>query len=83
MIRICDSSVVEPLCLGFEKSSVTGAYPSAWKKANVVPIHKKDGRQNTTDYRPISLLPTFGNIFEKVMFDKINQHLSVNEFLTH
>ena len=80
MIRICDSSIVDPLCLIFEKSLVTGAYTSACK---IVHIHKKDSRQNKTIYRPMSLLPTFGKIFEKVMFDEIYQHFSVNGFLAH
>ena len=83
MIKICDASIVEPLCLVFEKSLVTGAYPSAWKKANIVPIHKKGSRQNKINCRLISLLPTFGKIFEKVMFDEIYQHLSMNGFLAH
>ena len=83
MIRIYDCSIVEPLCLIVEKSLVTGAHPSAWKKAKIVPIHKKDSRQNKTDNRPISPLPTFGKIFEKVMFDKIYQRFSENGFLAH
>ena len=46
MIKICDASIVEPLCLIFEKSLETGMYPSVWKKANIIPVHKKDSRQN-------------------------------------
>ena len=46
MVKICDASIVEPLCLIVEKSLDTGTYPSAWKKANTVPIHKKGSRQN-------------------------------------
>ena len=65
MIKICDDSIVEPLCLIFEKSLETGTFPSVWKKANISPVHKKDSRQNRMNYRPISLLPTFGKIFEK------------------
>ena len=41
MIKLCDSSIVEPLCLIFEKCIETGKYPSIWKKANIVPVHKK------------------------------------------
>ena len=28
-----------------------------WKRANVVPVHKKDDKQILQNYRPISLLP--------------------------
>ena len=47
IIMICDASI-EPLCLVFEKSVDTGTYPSAWKKVNIVPIHKKGSKQNKT-----------------------------------
>ena len=65
MIKICDASIVEPLCLIFAKSLETGTYPSVWKKANIIPVNKEDGGQNKMNYRPISLLPIFGKIFEK------------------
>ena len=63
MIKICDCSIVEPLCLIFEKCLDTGKYPSIWKKANIVPVHKKGSRQSKKNYRPISLLPIFGKNF--------------------
>ena len=46
MIKICDSLIVEPLCLIFEKCLATGVYPSIWKKANIIPVHKKKNRQH-------------------------------------
>ena len=81
MIKICDDSIVEPLCLIFEKSLETRTFPSVWKKANIIPVHKKDSRQNKMNYRPISLLPTFGKIFEKVIFDEIYKYLCENRLL--
>ncbi len=82
MIKICDSSIVEPLCLIFEKCLETGIYPSVWKKANIIPVHKKESRQNKKNYRPISLLPIFGKVFEKILFDGIYGHLNENGLIT-
>ena len=82
MIKICNASIVEPLCLIFEKCLETGIYPSIWKKANIVPIHKKESRQSKINYRPISLLPIFGKIFEKLLFDTLYCHLCDNNLLT-
>ena len=65
----------------FEKSLETGTFPSVWKKANIIPVHKKDSRQNKMNYRPISLHPTFGKIFEKVIFDEIYKYLCENRLL--
>ena len=82
MIKICDVSVVEPLCQIFEKCLKVGIYPSIWKKANIIPIHKKGSRQCKNNYRPISLLPIFGKLFEKLIFDVIYEHLCNNDLLT-
>ena len=82
MIKICEDAIVEPLCMIFERCIETGIYPSSWKKANVVPIHKKGSRQCKNNYRPISLLPFFSKIFEKLLFDAIYSHLSENKLLT-
>ena len=41
-------------------------FPKAWKIANVVAIHKVGSpANNPTSYRPISLLPAIGKLFEK------------------
>ena len=82
MIKICDTSIVEPLCLIFEECLKTGAYPSLWKKAKVFPIHKTDSRSCKASYRPISLPPVFGKLFEKIIFDSIYGHLRKNSLLT-
>ena len=78
----CDTSIVEPLCLIFEKCLETGVYPSIWKIANVIPVHKKNSRQNKENYRPISLLPIFGKIFEKLIFDSMYEHFYNHGFIT-
>ena len=82
MIKLCDSAIIEPLCSIFERCIATGIYPPAWKKANVVPIHKKGSRQCKNNYRPISLLPIFSKLFEKQLFDVIYDHLCANQLLT-
>ena len=43
------------------------------KSCIVVPVHKK--HEKNLKYRPISLLPIFGKILEKLMYDSICSHL--------
>ena len=45
VVKICDSSIVRPLCLIYETCMRTGLFPDNWKKANVLPIHRKESRQ--------------------------------------
>ena len=81
MIKICDQSVVEPLCCIFERCLETGVYPTKWKKTNVIPVHRKRCKQNKCNYRPISRILIFGKIFEKLLFDVIYDHLSKHELI--
>ena len=39
--------------------------------ANVVPVHKGDGKQNFKNYRPVSLLPIFGKAFERLIYNEM------------
>ena len=45
----------------------TGVFPIHWKKANVVPINKKESKQLAKNYRPVSLLPISGKVFERLI----------------
>ena len=45
-------------------------------------MHKKDCKQNKKNYRPISLLPIFGKLFEKLLFDAIYEHLCINGLIS-
>ena len=48
----------------------SGIYPCEWKKANV-PIHKKGDKQTLKNYRPVSLLPICGKIFERLIYNEM------------
>ena len=43
---------------------------------------KKGNRQRKMSDRPISLLPTCGKIFKKIIFDGIYQHLFENDLIS-
>ena len=44
-------------------------FPTGMKCADVTPIHKKDDKTDTTNYRPISILPNLSNIYERLMYN--------------
>ena len=75
MIKICDKSLLKPLIILFENSTKSSCYPDIWKRSNIIPVHKKNDKQLVNNYRPISLLPIFGKIFEKIIFNKIYNFL--------
>ena len=79
MLKLCALECSKPLKILSDKCLQSGQYPAIWKKANVVPIRKKGNRQLKTNYRPTSLLPICGEIFEKIIFDEIYKNLSEND----
>ena len=44
MIKLCGKSITYSLKLKFEASLQEGTFPSCWKKANVVLVHKKEDK---------------------------------------
>ena len=57
-------------------------FPSEWKKANVVSVHKKSDMQSLKHYRPISLLPIFGKILERIIYNNIFEYLTTNKLIS-
>jgi hypothetical protein len=62
---LCGNQISKPLAFIFNKSITMGVFPERQKYAVVIPLHKKGDVSNMANYRPISLLPVFLNVFEK------------------
>ena len=66
----------------FKQSVKTGKFPDKWKIATVVPIFKGGNKEDVSNYRPVSLLPVTGKIFEKILHYQIVNFLDNNDFLS-
>ena len=82
MIKLCGDEICAPLLIIFNNILKTGVYPSQWKLANVTPVHKKKDKQTVSNYRPISLLPIFDKIFERIIFKNLYNFLIENDLIT-
>ena len=82
MIKICIKSLCKPLEMIFKSCIIKGEYPSEWKKANVVPVHKKGDKQSLKNYRLISLLPIFEKIFERIIYNNLFEYLITNKLIS-
>ena len=82
MLKLCGEAICRPLNIIFKTCLNTGKFPSEWKKGNVVPIHKKDDKQNVKNYRPVSLLPICGKIFERLIYNVMYDFLTENDLLS-
>jgi hypothetical protein len=59
----------------------SGIFPARLTYAVINPIFKKGDRSGVCNYRPISLLPAFPKVFEKVLYVRMYQHLINNNIL--
>ena len=82
MIQICGESIALPLKLIFETALKEKKFPDIWKIANVVPVHKKEEKNLLRNYRPISLLPIFSKIFERVIYNCLFNYFVTNKLFT-
>ena len=82
MIKFCEESITIPFKIIFEESLKCGVFPEIWKKVNVVPVHKKEDKTLVKNYRPISLLPIFSKIFERVIYNSIFNYFISNKLFT-
>ena len=71
MIKLCGNSICKPRSINFNDCQNEGKFPHEWKKANVIPVHRKGNKQSLKNYRPISLLPIISKIFERLIYNKI------------
>jgi Reverse transcriptase (RNA-dependent DNA polymerase)/Endonuclease-reverse transcriptase len=71
LVKKIASFIAAPLADIFSASFAQGVYPDCFKQAVVVPIFKKGNRQDSSNYRPISNLPTFSKILENCFLVRV------------
>ena len=82
MLKLWGDWICKPLDLIFKVCLRNGRFPLEWKKANVVPIHKKGDKQTIKNFRPVSLLSISGKIFECLLCDTMFDFFSKNNLLS-
>ena len=82
VLRECCDNVAYPIWLIFQKSLKSGVVPSSWREANITPIFKSGSKSDSLNYRPISLTSVVCKLLEKLITNKITNHLETNNLLT-
>ena len=80
-LRIIGYSVSPLLVLLVNQSFQSGIFPDKLKLAKVISLFKKGNTELPANYRPISILPIFSKIFEKLMYRRLYRFLEIHESL--
>ena len=67
IIKQCIDSYITPLTCLINMPISPGIFTNQLKLARVIPLFKGEDEQLVQNYRPISVLPFFSKIFEKVV----------------
>ena len=65
----------KPLSIIYQQAWLAGEVPDDWKLENVMPIHKKGGKEAPDNYRAVSLTSVPGQVMEQFIVSAITQHL--------
>ena len=76
-------SLYVPLLVKLINSAIdTGEFPDLLKKAYVIPVYKTGSPDDAANYRPISILPVFSKLYERVIYNQIVDHFELNNIFS-
>lgn len=81
VVKKCFGHLATPLGHIFNLSLSQGIFPEHLKIAKVTPIYKKGEETELGNYRPISVLPFFSKVLEKIMYNRLYKYLTENKML--
>ena len=81
VIKKCFGELCEPSKYLFNLSIVKGIFPDDLKCLKVTLIYKADNSSNVSNVRPISVLPCFSKMIERVIYNRPQKYLKDQNIL--
>ena len=78
------SIIAKPLSYIFYYSLYLNTYPNSWKYGQVMPVFKRGVEYSKMNYRHITILVAFNNIFERILALQLNTYFTdkLSQFLS-
>lgn len=83
LMRKISYYIAKPLSVIISQSFEKSVFPDILKYAELKPLFKKGEQHNPDNYRPVSVLPAFSKVFEKLAFEQLSSFLEQNNILTN
>ena len=81
VIKKCFGSLHKPLLRIFNASLQNVTFPDELKIARITPLFQNGSDSDLGNYRPISVLPCYSKILEKIIHNRLYKHLKENNIL--
>jgi hypothetical protein len=82
IIKLVSRNISLPLSHIINRSFETGIFPFELKLACVTPIYKGGDDMIFSNYRPVSVLPVFSKVFERIMHIRLMNYINKKGILT-
>ncbi len=81
IVKRIANEISVPLTKIFNMSIRTGIFPDELKVAKVIPIYKKESPEIFSNYRPVSVLPCFSKVLERLVFNRCISYIDKYKIL--
>ena len=81
VIKHCFGELCRPLKYLFDSQLKSGVFPDLIKIAIVSPVFKTGDTADVSNYRPVSVLPCFSKILERVRYNRLYKCLTDQKIL--
>ena len=83
VVKLTYQNFIVPITHVMNLSIINGVVPTELKVAKVVPIYKSGDRRLINNYRPVSVVPYFSKILEKLMYNRISNFIHKHSLLNY
>ena len=84
LLKNCAKAIAPSMCRLFKFICNRAQYPSSWKVGRITPLHKKGKMSDVKMYRPVTVAPNEGLVFEGVLYDEfydfLDNHIPKSQF---
>ena len=82
LVKDCANLICRPITHIVNLSIASGIVPDQLKIARVIPLFKSGDKSSFTNYRPVSVLPAFSKILERVIYNRLMNYLNKHKILS-
>ena len=81
MLKACKQPITKVLVFLYKLSITSRTFAAGWKITRVTPLHKGGSHGDPNNFRPMSIIPTFGMVLERLVHSQCITYLESRHLL--